>query len=115
MFKIQFDLLKSDQFTIVAISEISRLNNSGKKSYMLNFTSDISKRIRITTCKGLVPNAYIVLKERNSEIEDSLTNFNIAIGTSNVDLEINLSSLILEIIIIPRDEITHEHLKKLWI
>lgn len=77
-----------------AIEEINRLASDPRKSFSLFFDPNETNRIRIQSCRGIIPKASFLLKERNFSIEDRVAVFNELLIKSPIVLAVGVSDII---------------------
>lgn len=91
---VYFPIREFTTSTQKAIDEINRLASDPKKSFSLFFDPKDSKRIRIRSCKGVIPRASFLLTERNFSIEDRVMVFNQLLTKDPIVLAVGVSDII---------------------
>ena len=91
---VYFPIREFTTSTQKAIEEINRLASDPRKSFSLFFDPKNSKRIRIRSCKGIIPKASFLLAERNSLMEDSVRCFNELLTKNPIVLAVGISDTI---------------------
>lgn len=118
MFTVNFSIADYDELCTNTLEKICTLVNSSE-AFALYYgrsrkINNNFKIVRISTINGTVPNVFLVI-QKNGKNHNAIKNFNLAVGTTKVEMEFSISSTTLTFTFSPDTEEVENYLNSVWI